>query len=142
MDEDGNLLVKRVSKSEAYVKKWQCDCDTNTLSRSIEDHQNRHKLEYKKPFTLFNMKKFQTNIENELHSTYPNRSKLESECLYGVAFGQDLTDVLDSSVWVIIINVVALDMLKTNIPERRNFLSTFAPLNQQVSVMTFKRTTL
>jgi hypothetical protein len=62
------------------------------------------------------MKKFQTNISRELRRAYPDRKRLETQCLSAVAFVKSENDVLDCPVWILIVNVVAMDMLKCKIP--------------------------
>lgn len=62
------------------------------------------------------MKKFQSNVSRELRRSYPDRKKLEAQCLSAVAFVKSEADVLDCPIWVLIINVVAMDMLKSKLP--------------------------
>jgi len=73
------------------------------------------------------MKKFQQNMSRELKRPYPDRRKLESQCISAVAFGQrgeaeDANDALRCPIWVLCINVVALEMLRAKMPpsEYRN----------------------
>nr|CAD7580012.1 unnamed protein product [Timema californicum] len=65
---------------------------------------------------LFDMKKFQNNVSRELHRAYPDRRRLEMQCLSVMAFVKNEPELLDSPIWVLIINVVALDMLKSKLP--------------------------
>lgn len=67
-------------------------------------------------FQLFDMKKFQSNVSRELRRSYPDRKKLEAQCLSAIAFVKSEADVLDCPIWVLIINVVAMDMLKSKLP--------------------------
>lgn len=67
-------------------------------------------------FQLFDMKKFQSNVKRELQRAYPDRRRLESQCLSAIAFVKSETDLLDCPIWVLIINVVAMDMLKSKLP--------------------------
>jgi hypothetical protein len=62
------------------------------------------------------MKKFQSNVNRELRRSYPDRRRLETQCLSAIAFVKSENDVLDCPVWVLIINVVAMDMLKSKLP--------------------------
>jgi len=62
------------------------------------------------------MKKFQTNVSRELRQAYPDRRRLECQCISSIAFVKSEAELLDSPVWVMIINVVALDMLKAKLP--------------------------
>ncbi len=62
------------------------------------------------------MKKFQSNVNRELRRAYPDRRRLETQCLSAVAFVKAENDILDCPIWVLIINVVAMDMLKSKLP--------------------------
>lgn len=65
---------------------------------------------------LFDMKKFQSNVNRELRRAYPDRRRLETQCLSAVAFVKSENDILECPVWVLIVNVVAMDMLKSKLP--------------------------
>lgn len=68
------------------------------------------------PPQLFDMKKFQSNVNRELRRAYPDRRRLETQCLSAVAFVKSESDILDCPMWVLIVNVVAMDMLKSKLP--------------------------
>ena len=80
------------------------------------------------------MKKFQQNMSRELKRPYPDRRKLESQCISAVAFGSNVANggagtnsangseddaVLSCPIWVICINVVAIEMLRSKLPPRK-----------------------
>lgn len=65
---------------------------------------------------LFDMKKFQANVSRELRRAYPDRRRLECQCLSAIAFVKTEGELLDCPIWVLIINVVAMDMLKSKLP--------------------------
>lgn len=65
---------------------------------------------------LFDMKKFQQNVSRELRRAYPDRRRLECQCLSAVAFVRSEQDLLDCPIWILVINVVAMDMLKSKLP--------------------------
>ena len=65
---------------------------------------------------IFDMKKFQSNVNRELSRSYPDRRRLETQCMSVLAFVKAENDVLDCPIWVLIINVVAMDMLKSKLP--------------------------
>jgi len=71
---------------------------------------------YKKNLQLFDMKKFQSNVNRELRRAYPDRRRLETQCLSAVAFVKSENDILECPIWVLIVNVVAMDMLKSKLP--------------------------
>jgi hypothetical protein len=68
------------------------------------------------------MKKFQQNMSRELKRAYPDRRKLESQCISVVAFGNSSTvtpetDILDWPIWILCINIVAIEMLRSKLPQ-------------------------
>lgn len=67
------------------------------------------------------MKKFQQNVSRELRRAYPDRRRLECQCLSAISFVKNEQDMLDSPIWVLIINVVAMDMLKSKLPPSKWF---------------------
>lgn len=113
MDETGNILIKRFSKSSVYVKNT---IEENAVSNDILKLPNGL-LEPEKPFKLFDMKKFQQNVNREMKRTYPDRRKLECQCISTIAFAKNEPELLDSPIWIMLINVVALEMLKAKMPQ-------------------------
>lgn len=112
MDDSGNILVKRLSRSNIYVKNTM---EENAVSNDILKLPNGL-LEFEKPFKLFDMKKFQQNVNRELKRQYPERLKLETQCISTIALVKNEQEVLDSPIWIMLINVVALEMLKAKLP--------------------------
>ncbi|XP_037788764.1 uncharacterized protein LOC119584300 isoform X3 [Penaeus monodon] len=115
MDDQGNILIKRVSKAGVYVKMTS---DDNAISNDILRLPNLG-LENEKPVMLFDMNKFQQNVKREMRRQYPDRSKLETQCVCLIAFVKNEQDILDCPIWVMIINIVAMDMLKSKLPPVR-----------------------
>uniref|UniRef100_A0A2L2YNW9 Dwarfin sma-2 n=3 Tax=Entelegynae TaxID=74971 RepID=A0A2L2YNW9_PARTP len=113
MDDAGNIIIKRASKSVAFVKNVNGPEDS-CLSSDVQRLQGQ--LELEKPVKMFDMKKFQQHISRELRRAYPDRRKLETQCICVVGFVKDNAEVLDLPCWVMIINIVALDMLKSKLP--------------------------
>lgn len=67
-------------------------------------------------FQLFDMNKFQTNLSRETRRAYPDRRRLEMQCLSAIIFVRTEADLLQCPIWVLIVNVVGLDMLKSKLP--------------------------
>ena len=65
---------------------------------------------------LFDMNKYQTNLSRETRRAYPDRRRLETQCLSAIVFVRTEADLLQCPVWVLIVNVVGLDMLKSKLP--------------------------
>ncbi|KAL3289454.1 hypothetical protein HHI36_022878 [Cryptolaemus montrouzieri] len=114
MDDAGNILIKRVSKCNVYIKNTGQD-DENSIGNEILKLPNCA-LEVDKPVKLFDMKKFQSNVNRELRRAYPDRRRLECQCLSAIAFVKNEVELLECPIWVLIINVVAMDMLKSKLP--------------------------
>ena len=74
MDDSGNILIKRIAKSNVYVKKTEQE---NAVANEILKLPN-NALELDKPVKLFDMKKFQQNVTRELKRAYPDRSDTRS----------------------------------------------------------------
>ena len=62
------------------------------------------------------MKKFQQNVSRELKRAYPDRRKLEMQCITAIAFAKNDMELLNCPCWVTIVNIVAMDMLKSKMP--------------------------
>ncbi|GIX70494.1 dwarfin sma-2 [Caerostris extrusa] len=113
MDDAGNIIIKRASKNAVFAKDVNGPEDS-CLSADIQRLQGQ--LEFEKPVKMFDMKKFQQHISRELRRAYPDRRKLETQCVCVVGFVKDNSEVLDMPCWIMIINIVALDMLKSKLP--------------------------
>lgn len=116
MDDSGNILIKRIAKANVFVK---ISDGENAVSNEIVKLPSGT-LELDKPVKLFDMKKFQQNVAKELKRAYPDRRKLECQCISAVAFVKNETDILEQPCWVMLINIVAMDMLKSKIPPVKN----------------------
>jgi len=55
-------------------------------------------------------------VSRELRRAYPDRRKLEIECITAVSFVKQESELLSCPCWMMIINLVAMDMLKARIP--------------------------
>ncbi|XP_019755964.1 uncharacterized protein LOC109534662 [Dendroctonus ponderosae] len=114
MDEDGNILIKRLSRANVFIRRTTLD-EESAISNEVLK-LSHGALEANKAFTLFDMNKFQINVTNELKRSYPNRRRLENQCLSAICFVKNDSDLLKSPIWMLIINMVAIDMLKSQIP--------------------------
>jgi len=121
MDESGNILIKRLSKSGVFVKDTVDESAVSNELLKLKDGL----VDLEKPFRVFDMRKFQQNVNRELRRSNPDRVRLESQCVTAVSFVKNEPELLDSPIWIIIINIVALEMLKAKLPE-----ATRVPLHQ------------
>ncbi|KZC06480.1 PREDICTED: uncharacterized protein LOC107194872 [Dufourea novaeangliae] len=113
MDEQGNILIKRLCKNNVYIK--PTSQEDNAIGAEIA-RNSQGALEHEKPGKVFDMNKFQTNLSRETRRAYPDRRRLEMQCLSAIVFVRSEADLLQSPVWVLIVNVVGLDMLKSKLP--------------------------
>lgn len=160
MDEQGNILIKRLCKNNVYIK--PTSQEDNAIGAEIA-RNSQGALEHEKPgkvsvpryillrfldpstfffhfaYThticvinlfpchsivilfksvtkVFDMNKFQTNLSRETRRAYPDRRRLEMQCLSAIVFVKTEPDLLQCPVWVLIVNVVGLDMLKSKLP--------------------------
>ncbi|CAG4954220.1 unnamed protein product [Colias eurytheme] len=116
MDDAGNILIRRYSKSSVFVKSTAATANEETAIGQDIVKLPGYALEQEKIFKLFDMKKFQSNVNRELRRAYPDRRRLETQCLSAVAFVKSDGDLLECPIWVLVINVVAMDMLKSKLP--------------------------
>lgn len=113
MDEQGNILIKRLCKNNVYIK--PTSQEDNAIGAEIA-RNSQGALEHEKPGKVFDMSKFQTNLSRETRRAYPDRRRLEMQCLSAIVFVRTELDLLQCPVWVLIVNVVGLDMLKSKLP--------------------------
>lgn len=142
MDEAGNILVKRLAKSNVYVRSTSANPVEETAIGSEIIKSSGMLLEVEKIvkvyfcdkstwyelliitflfIQLFDMKKFQLNVNRELSKGYPDRRRLETQCLSLLSFVKAENEILECPIWVLIINVVAMDMLKSKLPPGKIF---------------------
>ena len=69
MDESGNILLKRLSSSQVYVKN---NPDESAVSNDAIKLQ-QGLVDVEKPLRVFDMRKFQQNVNRELRRTNPGR---------------------------------------------------------------------
>lgn len=112
MDETGNILVKRYAKSNVFVQNTLQNANDETVIGADIAKLPNQALQVGKSGKLFDMRKFQLNINREFARSYPDRRRLERQCLSAVALVKSSDSLLNCPIWVLVINVVAIDMLK------------------------------
>lgn len=131
MDEGGNILVKRVDNGGVYVKNT---AEETAVSNDILKLPGGL-LEKDRAMKLFDMKKFQQNINREMKRQRPERNKLESQCISTLAFVRSEMDILDCPIWVMVINIVALEMLGDRMPTPAVAPKCRAPVNYHLQTL-------
>ncbi|XP_074601355.1 uncharacterized protein LOC141855289 [Brevipalpus obovatus] len=116
LDGVGNILIKRLSRNAVHIKNWSISTrDDNSVSSDIIKVNG--KIDQNKAYKLFDLRKFQHNIERELrNSAYPDRKKLEMQCISVFSFVKDMPGILDLPCYILIVNIVAMDVLKSRLP--------------------------
>lgn len=110
----GNILIKRYSQSRVFVKSYPLDYSRSCVDNNVI--RANGSLEQQKKYVLFDMGKFELAIMEELKCAYPDRSKLEQQCITVIGFVRDnVNSILDMPIYLMIINIVALDMLKSKL---------------------------
>jgi len=113
MGDNGDILVKRIGKGNIYIKNI---LEETAVSNEILKLPNGL-LELDRALKLFDMKKFKQNMNREMKRQYPDRNKIETQCISTLAFVKNEVEVLDSPIWIMIINIVALEMLGDKMPK-------------------------
>lgn len=61
------------------------------------------------------MRKFTANINREFSRTYPEFSRLERQCFSAITLVKSNDKLLNSPLWLLVINMVAIDMLRNRL---------------------------
>lgn len=129
IDEMGSIIIKRLSTADIMIRGYDRECCA--LGKDIIETNGN--LPAEQSVKLFDIKKFQQNITKELRNNYPNRQKLEAQCIIVIGFVKDADNILEMPVWCMLINIVALDMLKSRLPAilyRNNEFTNYATAGQ------------
>ncbi|OTF74737.1 hypothetical protein BLA29_008760, partial [Euroglyphus maynei] len=110
MDDNGNLLLKRITDADIFV-----------IHYDKMDNMLIEKIEQRKSIQLFDMKQYQMDLMDGLRSSSSLTSKsricLQRKCFCFISFAKnDSEELLNTPVWLILINLVALEMLIKLLP--------------------------
>ncbi|XP_037950736.1 uncharacterized protein LOC119681571 [Teleopsis dalmanni] len=114
MDDIGNIFVKRYGKSSVFVHNTSMANEETVIGADILQMPNMA-LTAGTSAKLFDMRKYTTNINREFSRTYPESSRLERQCLSAVSLVKSNNNIINSPLWILVINVVAIDMLKNRL---------------------------
>lgn len=132
MDDTGNIFIKRYGKSSIYVNNTSLANEETVIGADIIQ-MPQMSLTAGTSAKLFDMKKFQTNINREFARNYPERSRLERQCLSAVSLVKSNNNLINTPLWIMVVNVVAMDMLKNrlqSLPKSLDALGMRVPLTQ------------
>lgn len=117
IDDNGNISVRKINNNcdlivRPYDKKY------NALPNSLLLSDGRVlSNDYSQTSVIFDLHKFKTNIFKELtNGQTADRKRLENQCICTIIFVRESTtnkSELFSPVWCLMINIVALDFLRS-----------------------------
>lgn len=106
------ILQRLTNHSGVYIKSFPSDFSESVASNSVIKCNGA--LDVNKPYVIFDMAKFEAAMARELTSAYPDRRRLEQKCIVVIAFVRNHpTSILDTPIYIMFINIVALDLLKS-----------------------------
>ena len=101
MDNGGNMIVNKLTnKSIIY---------------SANPNEDSILLEDGKSTKIFDMKKFQANIKKARKKEIPDWKELRKEVMTTLSLGEYRDDPLEQPLWMMVINIVAFDLLRSKI---------------------------
>ncbi|XP_068146842.1 uncharacterized protein reb [Drosophila tropicalis] len=133
MDDIGNIFIKRYGKSNIFVNSTSQGNEETVIGADIMQMPQMSLTSAGITAKLFDMKKFQTNINREFARNYPERGRLERQCLSAVSLVKSNNNLINTPVWILVVNVVAMDMLKSRLqalPKSMDALGMRVPLTQ------------
>ena len=123
MTENGDILIKMVGKGNVFV---QNTLDETAVSNDILKLYSG-RLEHDRAMKLFDIKKFKQNLNREGKRKHPDWKKIENQvmelirkrkylfnyfqAISSFSFVKNKDNVLECPVWVMLINIVALEMI-------------------------------
>jgi len=102
MDKGANILVSKLTKCP-----MSCRRIGDIKGQYIEDQQ--------KQTTLFDMKQFQQILRKELTKETPDIPQLKNSLVTTIEFSEHCDDPLEQPLWILIINIVAMDLLRSKV---------------------------
>ncbi|XP_030388504.1 uncharacterized protein LOC115634753 [Scaptodrosophila lebanonensis] len=114
MDDIGNIFIKRYGKSNVYVHNTSLANEETVIGGDIMQ-MPQMALTPGTSAKLFDMRKYTTNINREFSRSYPESSRLERQCLSAVSLVKSNNNLINTPLWILVINVVAIDMLKNRL---------------------------
>jgi len=120
MDEGGNIHIKRLSKMNV--------CFRSDLEDDV------HYLDVEKSEMMFDMKKFQQTVAKEMRKISPDWFSVRRQAISLVSFGDAESSIMDQDLWILVVNVVALDLLRTRLENVRKVSLAVSTETDDVSV--------
>ena len=108
LTQNGDILIKRDDNLNIFLYQNKESCSSDAVSKLPYGL-----IQQDKTYKLFDMKKFQERLSEELQSDHVNWSSLERQAVTMFSFAKFSDNILLSPVWVLVVNVVALHVIKT-----------------------------
>lgn len=112
IDEKGNIWVERRSHCNVYTPDWTKDPNKTCLDRELIASRGVLPRKCK----VFDMSKFLENLIHELDNAYPDIQPLESQSIVNLTFNYKGNFLLESPISLLVINMVALQILRKRFP--------------------------
>lgn len=137
IDGEGNIWVQHNCHCSVFApqcnnyhshRSFRADNSSTAVGRELENCSGH--LSANKWFKLFDMSRFRDNIIKEMSSNYPDMASLQFQCISVISFGSKSADILESPSSILIINILALDMLRTRLCPKSE--STSKPIKESL----------
>ena len=110
LTQNGDILLKRDDNLNIFA--FRSKYSKQSMSDSIV-RLPYGLMQKDKTYKLFDMKKFQDHLSQELLTERPDWSSLEKEAAVMFSFAKFTEDILQAPVWIVIINIVSPQVIKT-----------------------------
>lgn len=113
-DEDGNILLQMLERRRIFVTDiGRC----SGLAHPENEGVNRNgKLINQSTNKIFDMRKFVMRLNESMMNSSVGVENLENSCFCAIAFCcKPSQEIIDTPVWIIIINIIAMEMLHRNL---------------------------
>jgi len=116
LDNSGKIELKRMSHANVYVRAMG---DESVMGDELL-RLPHNAAPLQEPVVIFDIAKFERNVEKELGEQYPNRQKLEAQCIVPLVFAKSSAQLLSCPSWVMVVNIVGLEMLRQKLKPARS----------------------
>lgn len=114
----GDRKDKLIASSSSGASNSSSNVISHLINSQLSNDSANSKsraLELDQLTKVFDMERFKEALERESRRLHPNRSRLQNMCISVISFVLDDHKMLNLPSWIIIINIVALDLLRCEI---------------------------
>ena len=142
MDSEGFVEVTRTGRTEVSVQSALSLQRPTSHPHSTLPRRRPGRLSEDQSLLMFDMTKLKRNMADSFMyhgAASRNRRELELECVTTLSFVRQSENILDQPCWLILINLVSLDFLRTSLAQQpgkrprsvRPFLLNFLELKKE-----------